>query len=129
VPEPKSGGAAGAMPDMTFRLERKEIERIMGTSARGSAAQIVQVAPAGQKFTQVMDKNYVTFGKAEHATIKVSGFMCPGVVAVLIKGDHGYRCLALSRKFKVNDRHIDDSPLVDGDLLQFGNRRYRFCMA
>jgi hypothetical protein len=101
----------------------------MGTSARGSAAQLVQVAPEDQKFTQLLDKAYYLIGADPAAAIKISGFMMPKQAAVVIRGDHGFRVICTSTRTKVNGRRVTDSPLVDGDLIQIGSRRFRFCMA
>lgn len=124
-----NAGAGPGMPDMTFRLDRKEIERIMGSSARGSAAQLVQVAPENQKFTQILDKSYYLIGTDPASSIKVSGFMMPKQAAVVIRGDHGFRVICTSSRTKVNGRRVTDSPLVDGDLIQVGSHRFRFCLA
>ena len=127
---PSNGGGGGAaMPDMTFRLDRKEIERIMGTSARGSSPQLVQVAPEDQKFTQILDKAYYLIGTDPASGMKISGFMMPKQAAVVIRGDHGFRVISTSGKTKVNGRKVTDSPLVDGDLIQIGSRPFRFCVA
>jgi pSer/pThr/pTyr-binding forkhead associated (FHA) protein len=122
-----SGGGAG--PDMTFRLDRKEIERIMGHSARGSQPQLVQLAPETEKRTVHLDKAYYVLGKDDCAEIKVAGFLVPAKAAVLIRGDHGWRVIAVSKRFQLNGKHVADGPLADGDLLQLGARRFRFCQA
>jgi pSer/pThr/pTyr-binding forkhead associated (FHA) protein len=115
--------------DMTFRLDRKEIERIMGHSTRGSAPQLVQVAPEDQKQTILLDKSYYVIGKHESAEIRITGFLAPSRAGVIIKGEHGFRMLALSKKLEVNDRHVPDGPLADGDLIAVGGRRWRFCQS
>lgn len=121
--------AAAPAADMTFRLDRKDIERIIGTSSRGTAPQLVQVAPEGVSYKTSLEKAYHIIGKDEGCEVPVRGFFIPGKAAVILKGDHGFRVLGLSKKFRLNGEPISDSPLKDGDLLQIGPYRYRFCQA
>lgn len=130
--EVKAADAAPALPiaaDMTFRLDRKDIERIIGTSQRGAATQLVQLAPDDEKKTIVLDKVYYVIGKHASAEVKIAGYFAPEKAGVIIKGEHGFRVLALSPKLLINGKHLDDGPLSDGDLIQVGRRRFRFCQA
>ena len=122
-----NGGDAG-MPDMTFRLDRKEIERIMGQSARGSAPQLVQLSPESEKNTRVLDGAYYVMGKDETATIRLGGFLCPAKAAVIVRTDHGFRLVALSKRVRVNGKSVSDTPLTDGDEIRFGSCKFRFCV-
>ena len=126
------GAPAPSLPiaaDMTFRLDRKDIERIIGTSQRGAATQLVQLAPESEKKTILLDKVYYVIGKHETAEIRIAGWRAPQKAGVVIQGEHGFRVLALSKKLKVNGRHVDDGPLADGDLIEICGRRFRFCQA
>jgi len=129
APAPQSAPAKSEMPDMTFRLDRKEIERIIGHSARGAAPQLVQIAPEKEKQTIVLDKAYYVLGKDASAEIKLRGWNAPAKAGVIIKGEHGWRVLGLTTKFRINGKHVADGPLADGDLVQVGGRRFRFCQS
>lgn len=125
---PKShveGGGGSA--DSTFRLERDQIESMINKSTRGSSSQLVQIAPVGDKKSMVLDKGYYVIGSCPSAEIKLSGLFAPSKAAIIIKGDHGYRVLGLARRFKLNGKKAPDRPLKDGDLLQCGGARFRFC--
>jgi len=61
TPQPAAAAIAPAA-DMTFRLDRKEIERIIGQSRREAASQLVQIAPEDEKRTVVLDKSYCLVG-------------------------------------------------------------------
>lgn len=126
-PVQQSAPSAAAMPDMTFRLDRKEIDRIMGLSARGAAPQLVQLAPDKEKKNLLLEKNYYVVGAGETAEIKTPGLFSPAIAGVLVRTEQGWRALCLSRKLKVNSKHVADSPLQDGDLIELGARRFRFC--
>lgn len=124
---PASAPAKSEMPDMTFRLDRREIERIMGASARGAAPQLVQLAPEHEKKTLVLEKAYYIVGSDLAAEIKTPGLFAPAKSGVLIRTDSGWRALALSKKFRVNGKPVTDTPLQDGDLIEVSKRRFRFC--
>ena len=123
-----SPSAPGAMPDMTFRLERKEIERIMGLSARGSHSKLVQLAPDKERRTLSLEKSYCVIGSDAGAEVRIQGMFVPWRAAVLVRTEQGWRFLGLSRAARVNGHAAADVALQDGDLLQVGRRRrFRFC--
>lgn len=130
VAEPAQHASAPAkseMPDMTFRLDRKEIERIMGLSARGAQSQLVQLSPEAEKKNLVLEKPYYMLGSGEAAEIKTPGLFAPAHAGLLVKTEQGWRALGLARKFRVNGKPVADVPLQDGDLIEVGKRRFRFC--
>ena len=122
-----SAPSPAAMPDMTFRLDRKEIDRIMGLSARGAAPQLVQLAPEVEKKSCILEKSYYVIGADESAETKAPVLFSPAKAGVLVRTDQGWRAVGLSRKLKVNGKRAQDVPLQDGDLIQLGKRRFRFC--
>jgi len=126
---PASPRAADAPPEMTFRLERKEIERFMGMSARGSQSKLVQVAPERERRTVNLDKAYCVLGTDPTADARTTGFLVPWRAAVLVRTDQGWRFLGLSPRAKVNGHASADVALQDGDLVQVGRHRFRFCQA
>lgn len=128
-PEAAASPALPLGADMTFRLDRKDIERIIGSSQRGAATQLVQLAPESEKKTILLDKVYYVIGKHETAEIKIAGAFAPKKAGVVIKGEHAFRIVAISKKLRVNGKVFDDSPLADGDLIEIGRRRWRFCQA
>ena len=115
--------------DMTFRLDKKDIERLIGSSSRGTSTQLVQLAPDSEKKSVVLNKAYCVIGADPLAEVRLRGFLAPSKAAVLIRGEHAFRVLSLSRRLRVNGRRVSDGPLADGDLLQIGRRRFRFCQA
>lgn len=118
-----------AAAEMTFRLDRKDIERLIGTSQRGAAPQIVQVAPEGERQTVRLDKVYVVIGADPSADVQVKGFMAPSKAALVIKSEVGFRLVVISPRIRVNGHRVSDTPLADGDLVTIGRRRWRFCQA
>lgn len=122
-----SAPAPQAMPDMTFRLDRKEIEKIVSMSARGTAPQLVQIAPESMKKSLILEKAYYLVGSDAVSEIKTPGFFMPAKAAVLLRGDAGFRIIGLSPKLRVNGNPVTDCALADGDLVQVGKHRFRFC--
>jgi len=127
APLQQSAPARTEMPDMTFRLDRREIERIVGLSARGADSQVVQIAPEREKQTLILDKEYAFIGADSGCALRAPGFLAAAKAALLLRTEQGWRLVGISRKFKVNGKPADDVPLQDGDLLELGSRRYRFC--
>ena len=127
--EPEPPPAAPAAAEMTFRLDRKDIERLIGTSQRGAAPQIVQVAPEGERQSVRLEKMYVMIGSDPAAEVQVRGLFAPSKAAIVIKSDVGFRLIAISSRVRVNGHTVSDTPLADGDLVTIGRRRWRFCQA
>ena len=115
------------MPDMTFRLDRKEIAKIIGLSQRGSTPQLVQLAPERAKGTVLLEKAFYLVGADVVCDMKTPGILCPSKAGLLIRGDSGFRVVSLSKRFRVNGKSVHDAPLMDGDLVSVGRYRYRFC--
>jgi pSer/pThr/pTyr-binding forkhead associated (FHA) protein len=123
----QSAPAKQEMPDMTFRLDRKEIEKIIGLSARGTAPQLVQLSPEQNKGTILLEKSYHVLGADETCDLRTPGFLLPAKAGVILRTDQGYRLLSLSKKLRVNGKEIGDVALMDGDLIELKRYRYRFC--
>ena len=127
APAHQSAPSNAVMPDMTFRLDRNEIQRIMGLSARGAAPQLVQLEPEVEKKTCALEKAYYVIGADPSAEIKAPGFLAPAKAGVFLRTEQGWHLLGLSAKLRVNGKPVTDAPLQDGDLVQLGKRRFRFC--
>ncbi len=127
VPEPGNGPEPVA--DMTFRLDRREIEKILHHSARGTATQLVQLAPDREKRTLRLDKSYYVIGKDLASEVRIGGLFMPAKSAVLVRTEQGWRLLGMARGVKVNGDPAADSALNDGDLIQIKGARFRFCQA
>lgn len=134
--EPVTGGAEPEPPpslpaaaEMTFRLDRKDIERLIGTSQRGAAPQIVQLAPESERQSVRLDRIYVVMGADPGAEVQVKGLFAPKKAAIVLKSELGFRLLVVSSRVRLNGHPVSDAPLADGDLITIGRRRFRFCQA
>ena len=118
--------AAAAPQDLTFRLDRKDIERIVGLAQRTSAPKLVQLHPTEHKRNVSLERPYYVLGADEAVDIRVAGFFAPPRAAVLLRTEHGWRALGFG-KLKVNGRKAGDVGLNDGDLVEVSGSRFRFC--
>ncbi len=116
--------------DMTFRLDKSEIDRLIGASAVASTPKLSQVAPEGECWTVQLEGNYFLFGKHPRSTVKVEGLFAPMFGAVLIRSDKRFHLLNLSKRMglKVNGEKIFEKQLEDGDVLEFGKRKFRYSL-
>ena len=124
VPEQQ---AADMAADMTFRLDRRDIQKLIAQASRTAVAQLVQLAPDGDRRTVRLDRPYYVIGKDESAEIRTRGFRMPRKAFVLIGTDAGWRALCLARSARVNGAHAPDVLLNDGDLVHVRRARFRFC--
>ena len=113
--------------DMTFRMDRSDIEKLLKRSATTQQCQLVQLEPQRDRKTLSLGLPYYVIGKGDECSPRLHGFFAPGRAAVLVKTESGFRALAMSPRFKVNGKYVADAPLSDGDLLECGAARFRFC--
>jgi pSer/pThr/pTyr-binding forkhead associated (FHA) protein len=127
-PELQSGAN---MQDLTFRLDKGEIERIMGASATGNVPKLAQFHPEKEKQTFQLEEPYLLVGKHPQAHIKVTGFRVTEFAAVLVRDENVFHIQSLSKKVPliVNGKKVFNHQLVDGDMLQMGKRKYRYALA
>jgi pSer/pThr/pTyr-binding forkhead associated (FHA) protein len=116
-----------AMQDMTFQLDRDEIEKLVNASTSARAPKLAQIAPATESRLMVLDRFYYLLGSSEKASIKVRGFRMPKFVAALIRNDKWFHVVALTKRpVVVNGMPASDHQLSDGDVIQIGRRKFRF---
>ena len=120
--------AAPGMQDMTFRLDKGEIERIMGASTTGSVPKLALISPAKEQKTILMEEAYCLIGSDESAAIRLNGFLMPPIVALLVKNDKWFHVVSLSKRFPVtvHGMKVKDHQLGDGEVFQIGKRKFRY---
>lgn len=116
--------------DMTFRLDRTEIDRLIGASALANMPKLCQIAPEGQNWTVQLEGHYFLFGKHPKSTVRLEGFLAPIFGAVLIRCEKKFHLLCLSRRMglTVNGQKIFEKQLENGDVLAFGKRKFRYSL-
>jgi len=116
------------MQDMTFQLDKSEIERIMGASTSDRAPKVALVSPEKEQATWKLDRPWYLIGSHESAPIRIRGWGVPPFLAMIVKDDKTHHLVSLSPKkaAKVNGQKVMDHALSDGDFFELGRRRFRF---
>lgn len=119
---------APGMQDMTFRLDKTEIERIMGASTTGNVPKLALIAPQKEQQTFLLEKPYYLIGSHASAAIRVTGFMVPPFIAVLVRDDKWFHVVSVSGRVpvKVNGQKVSEHQLADGEIFAIGKRKFRF---
>jgi pSer/pThr/pTyr-binding forkhead associated (FHA) protein len=127
VPVPVELNAAG-MQDMTFRLDKGEIEKIMGASSTGSVPKLSLIAPQKEQEAWQLEGPYFLIGADESAGIRIKGFLMPAFVAMIVKNDKWYHVVSLSKKkpVTVKGERVMDHQLGDGEEFRVAKKVFRF---
>jgi pSer/pThr/pTyr-binding forkhead associated (FHA) protein len=128
VPDVPATLEARTGQDMTFRLDKAEIDRLLGASALANMPKLSQIAPEGEKWTVQLEGHYFLIGKHPKSTIRVEGLLAPLCGALLVRCEKHFRLLNLSRwlGLKVNGAKVFEKQLEEGDVLEFGKRKFRY---
>jgi len=116
------------MQDMTFRLDKAEIAQLLGASALANMPKLSQIAPEGESWTVQLEGHYFLIGKHPKSTVRLKGLFAPRFGAALIKSDKTFHLLTLSKSLglKVNGAEIFEKQLEEGDVIEFGKRKFRY---
>jgi hypothetical protein len=116
-----------AVQDMTFQLDRDEIEKLANASTSIRPPKLLQLAPATASPAMTLDRFYYLIGSSARAAIRVAGFRMPPFVAALIRNDKWFHLVALTRKpVLVNGLPAGEHQISDGDVIQIGRAKFRF---
>jgi hypothetical protein len=119
----KAGGE-----DATFRLDRRELEKLIGKGgpkgdARGS------LIPEGGGNPIPLNRGFHFAGTSSDCTISASGFMTAPRVAVFLRDEGGYRLVKVGGKFgsvTVNGQPADSRLLRAGEVIEICGKRYQY---
>jgi hypothetical protein len=116
------------MQDMTFRLDKSEIEKIMGASSTDRVPTVALIYPEKEQQAFRLDGPYTLIGKDEAAVIRLREFMMPAFAAMLVKNETCYHVVSLSKKkpVLVRGKRVLDHQLADGDEFKVGKRVFRY---
>jgi pSer/pThr/pTyr-binding forkhead associated (FHA) protein len=138
--EMNSGGAkapvepaavTAGMQDMTFRLDKSEIERIMGASTTGSIPKLAVISPEAEQRAILLDQPWCVIGSDESASVRMSGFLVPKFAAVLVRNDKWFHVLSVHGRcpVRVGGRKVLEHQLGDGEVFEVGKWKFRFAMS
>jgi pSer/pThr/pTyr-binding forkhead associated (FHA) protein len=121
----KAGGE-----DATFRLDRKELEKLIGKAGKGGD-QKAALLPDGGGAPVPLLKPYHFVGSTPDATIPASGAFVSPRVAIFLKDEGGMRLVRVGGKFGkvlVNGQEVDTRVLRSGDVLDFCGKKYKYIL-
>jgi hypothetical protein len=119
----KAGGE-----DATFRLDRKELEKLIGKAGRPGDVR-GSLIPEGGGNPVPLNKPFHFAGTASDCTIPAAGFMVAPRVAVFLKDEGGYRLVKVGGKFgsvTVNGQVADSRLLRPGEVIEICGKRYQY---
>jgi len=119
----KAGGE-----DQTFRLDRREVEKLIGKAARGGEVR-GSLVPEGGGSPVPLNKPFHFAGSASDCAIPASGFMVAPRVAVFLRDEGGYRIVKVGGRFgkvTVNGQDADSRVLRAGDVIDLCGRRFQY---
>ena len=127
-PDPVAALERDGGQDMTFRLDKEEIQRLIGATTLANSPKLSQIAPDGEQWTVQLEGHYFLIGKHPKSTVKLTGMFAPLFGAVLIRTGKNFHLLALSKRLglTVNAVKIFEKQLVEGDIISFGKRKFRY---
>jgi hypothetical protein len=120
----KAGGE-----DATFRLDRKELEKLIGKAGRPGGDVKGSLIPEGGGNPVPLNKPFHFAGSASDCTIPASGFMVAPRVAIFLRDEGGYRLVKVGGKFgsvTVNGQAADSRVLRAGEVVEICGKRYQY---
>lgn len=124
---------AGEMPDgaLTVQVDPASLARMAG--GKGSKVKGYFVVSGGKKGelpkTLPLEKPLFLIGKDPEADLRLEGWFCPRVVAVVIRDETGFRLLDVTDKgdaVRVNSLRRRDVRLTDQDSIRIRDRELKF---
>ncbi|MEN8150963.1 MAG: FHA domain-containing protein [Planctomycetota bacterium] len=127
-PAPAPKELQAGMQDMTFRLDRGEIDKIMGASSTGVVPKLSLLAPQKEQVTLELEGPYFLIGSDPSAAVQIKGFLMPQYVAMLVRDEKSFHVVSLSKKkpVLVRGEAVGSHQLGDGEEFKVGNRLFRF---
>lgn len=119
----KAGGE-----DATFRLDRKELDKLIGKAGRTGETR-GSLMPEGGGNPVPLNRAFLFAGSASDCTIPAAGFMVAPRVAVFLKDEGGYRIVRVGGKFgsvTVNSQAVDSRVLRAGDVVEICGKRWQY---
>jgi pSer/pThr/pTyr-binding forkhead associated (FHA) protein len=118
------------MGAMTVQVDPAALARMAGAKATRVRGYLVAQGKSGQPArTIVLEKPLFTVGKDPEADLRLDGWFCPRVVAVIVRDETGYRVLDVTEKgdaLRVNGVRRRETRLTDQDDLLIRDRALKF---
>lgn len=121
----------GGEPDgaLTVQVDPAALARMAGGKATRVRGYFLLQTDGGKERTLVLEKPVFLMGKDADADLRLEGWFCPRVVAVVIRDDTGFRLLDVTEKglaVRVNGTQRRDVRLTDQDEVVVRGRKLKF---
>ena len=119
----KAGGE-----DATFRLDRSELQKLIGKAAKPGELKAT-LTPEGGGSPIPLEKGFHFAGSSSDSTIPAAGFMVAPRIAAFLKDEGGFRLVRVGGKFgsvSVNNQAVDTRVLRQGDVVEICGKRYQY---
>ena len=116
--------------DATFRLDRKELEKLIGKAGKPAAGRS-SLLPDGGGAAIPLAKPYHFAGSTSDATIPASGPFVAPRVAIFLQEEGAIRLVKVGGKFgkvSVNGQDVDTRVLRSGDVIDICGKKYKFAV-
>jgi len=128
--EASVGAAGGSTEDKTFRLDRKELEKLMGKAGvKPGEAGKGSLVPDGGGTPVPLTRPVHFAGSASDCTLPAAGFMVAPRLAAFLREEGGVRLVRVGGKFgsvTVNGSPVDSRVLREGEVVEICGKRYTF---
>lgn len=124
----REAGRRSGGEDATFRLDRKELEKLIGKAGRPGDVR-GSLLPEGGGKAVPLNKPFHFAGSASDCTIPAGGFMIAPRVAVFLRDEGGYRLVKVGGRFgsvTVNGQVSDSRLLRAGEVVEICGRKYKY---
>jgi pSer/pThr/pTyr-binding forkhead associated (FHA) protein len=105
-----------------------DIDREAQELVKKAGASVLLELQGDESFSHALNKDTVTAGKSKLVDIRVGGFLVPKLQATLERAAGGFSINSVGRrsKTKVNGEPVKHALLKNGDLVQIGDKTFRF---
>ena len=121
----KAGGE-----DATFRLDRKELEKLIGKAGKAAAGKS-SLVPEGGGSPIPLAKPFLFAGSTPDCAISASGAFVAPRIAIFLQEEGAIRLVKVGGRFgkvSVNGQDVDTRVLRTGDVIDICGKRYQFAV-
>jgi pSer/pThr/pTyr-binding forkhead associated (FHA) protein len=110
---------------MTMQVDPAALARMANTKTSRMARGYLAFKSGPPRPSLALEKPLITFGTDADADVRLEGWFCPRVVAVIVRDDAGFRLLDVSNRGNgvvVNGKPRKDVRLTDNDEIRMRDR-------
>ncbi|MHC4922537.1 MAG: FHA domain-containing protein [Planctomycetota bacterium] len=120
----KAGG-----DDATFRLDRSDIDKLIGKATKAGGPAKGSLSPEGGGASIPLTKGWHFAGSSSDSTIPASGFLVAPRLALFIADEGAFRLVRVGGSrgaLQVNNQDVDSRVLRNGDTVNICGKKYTY---